>query len=203
MRLLSSMIGNSDDETNFPNKLSLANRQVANLCKSFANNLSANIKLSKTELSKMVQSGGFLDRILGPLLKTGQPLMENVIKSLAKSALILLGLTAAASAADAWIHKIILGSGSTTLIISNDEIKDINKIVKYLEDSGLLLKGISETIQNETKGQKGGFLSMLLRTLGASLLRNILADKGIIRTGYGNNKTQGIVRAGHVNKEYF
>ena len=203
MRLLSSMIGNSDDETNFPNKLSLANRQVANLCKSFANNLSANIKLSKTELSKMVQSGGFLDRILGPLLKTGQPLMENVIKSLAKSALILLGLTAAASAADAWIHKIILGSGSTTLIISNDEIKDINKIVKYLEDSGLLLKGISETIQNETKEQKGGFLSMLLRTLGASLLRNILADKGIIRTGYGNNKAQGIVRAGHVNKEYF
>ena len=114
----------------------------------------------------MIQSGGFLGRLLGPLLKTGLPLMKSVIKPLAKSVLLQLGLTAAAasaaaSAADAGIHKKILGSGhnnNTTLIISNDEMDDISKIVKSLEDSGLLLKGVSETIQNEAKEQKGGFL---------------------------------------------
>ena len=73
-------------------------------------------------------------------------------------------------------------------------MKDIIKIVKSLEDSGLLFKGVSETIQNEAKEQKGGFLSMLLGTLGASLLGNILAEKGINRAG------EGIVRAGYVNK---
>ena len=92
--------------------------------------------------------------------------MKNVIKPLAKSVLIPLGLTAAASAADAGIQKKILGSGNnnnnnnTILVKSNDDMKDIVKIVKSLEDSGLLLKGISEIIQNEAKGQKGGFLSM-------------------------------------------
>ena len=163
------MIG--DDETNFPHKLLLTNRQVSNLRKAFANHLSADIKLSKTQLSKMIQSGGFLGRLLGPLLKTGLPLMKNVIKPLAKSVLIPLGLTAAASAADAGIHKKILGSGhpsSTTLIISNDEMKDIIKIVKSLEDTALLMEGVSETIQNEAKEQKGGFLSILLGRLGAS-----------------------------------
>ena len=117
--------------------------------------------------------------------------MKNVTKPLVKSVLIPLGLTAAASAADAGIHKKILGSGTTTLIISNDEMEDIIKIVKSLEDSGLLLKGVSETIQNEAKEQKGGFLSMLLCTLGASLLGNFLAGKGINRAGAGFN------RAGH------
>ena len=90
----------------------------------------------------MIQSGGFLSRLLGPLLKTGLALMKNVIKLLAKSTLIPLGLTAAASSADAGIHKKILGSGhnnTTTLIKSNDEMEDIIKIVKSLEDSGLLL----------------------------------------------------------------
>ena len=137
-------------------KLLLTNRQVSNLCKAFANQLSADIKLSKTQLSKMIQSGGFLGRLLGPLLKTGLPLIKNVIKPLAKSLLIPLGLTA--SAAVAGIHKKILGSGhnrpshnNTTLIISNDEIENIFKIIKSLEDSGLLLKGITETVQNEVK----------------------------------------------------
>ena len=120
----------------------------------------------------MIQLGGFLGRLLGPLLKTGLPLMKNVIKPLAKSVLIPLGLTAAASAADAGIHKKILGSGNTTLIISNDEIEDIIKIVKSLKDSGLLLKGVSETVQIEVKEQNGGFLSMLLGTLDASILGN-------------------------------
>ena len=97
------MIG--DNESNFPDKLLLTNRQVANLRKTFANHLSTDIKLSKTQLTKMIQSGGFLGRLLGPLLKTGLPLIKNVIKPLAKSVLIPLGLTAAASAADAGIHK--------------------------------------------------------------------------------------------------
>ena len=136
----------------------------------------------------MTQSGGFLNRLLDPLLKTGLPLIKNVIKSLAESILIPLGLTAAASAADAGIHKKILGSGhnnTTTLITTNDEMKDIIKIVKPLEDSGLLLKEVSETVQNEAREHKGGILSMLLRTLGASLLGNILAGKGAIATSQG------------------
>ena len=145
----------------------------------------------------MIQSGGFRSRLLGPLLKTGLPLIKNVIKPLAKSVLIPLGLTVAASAADAGIHKKILGSAhnhpsSTTLIISNDEMEDIIKIVKSLEDSGLLLKGVTETVQNEVKEQKGGFLSMLLGTLDASLLGNILARKGAIAT----SQRRGIYRAG-------
>ena len=112
--------------------------------------------------------------------------MKIVIQPLAKSVLIPLGLTATTSAADAGIHKKILGSGhNTTFIISNDEIKDILKIAKFLENSGLLLEGVNETIQNEAKEQKGGFLSMLLGTLGASLLGNMLDGKGVIRTGEG------------------
>ena len=110
--------------------------------------------------------------------------------------LIPLGLTAAASAADPGIHKKILGSSNNrhiTLIISNDEINDIIKILKSLEDSGLLLKGVTETIQNEVKEQKVGFLSMLLGTLGASLLGYLLTGKGIYRAGKG----KGIVRAGY------
>ena len=153
------MIG--DNETNFHHKLFLSNRQVANLCKAFANYISTDIKLSKSQLSKMIQPGGFLGRLLGPLLKTELPLLKNVIKPQAKIVLIPLGLTAAASAADAGIHKKILGSGNTTLIISNDEIHDIIKIIKSLEDSGLL-SGVTETVQNEVKEQKRGFLSILL-----------------------------------------
>ena len=101
----------------------------------------------------------------------------------------------AASAADAEIHKKILGSGNTTLIISNDEIKDNIKVVKSLEDSGLLLNGVTEAVQNEVKEQKGGLLSMLLSTLGASLLGNLLTGRGI----YGADKGNGIVRAGYGN----
>ena len=132
-RLSSDIIG--DNETNFPHKLLLTNRQVSSLHKSFARHSSADIKLSKNKLSKMIQSGGLL---LGPLLKTGLPLIKNIIKPLAKSVLLSLGLTAAASAADAGIHKKILGFGTTTLIISNAEMNDNIKIIKSLEDSGLL-----------------------------------------------------------------
>ena len=104
---------------------------------------------------------------------------------LAKNILTPLQITAAASAIDAGIQKEINGSGTTTLIISNEEINDMMKNVQALEDSNNLLKGITKTIKNKTKEQKGGFLSMLLGTLGASLLGNLLAGKGIVRAGTG------------------
>ena len=120
--------------------------------------------------------------------------MKNVIKPLAKSFSIPLGLTTA-GAANAGTNRKVLGSGTTLLIISKDEMKDIIKIVKYLEYTDLLMEGVSETIQNKAKEQKGGFLSMLLGTLGESLRGNILAakginrvGKGIVRSGYGNNR---------------
>ena len=195
LRISSNMVGNSNDNTNFPLELLLTNRQVANIRKAFANHSSTDIKLSKTQLSKMIQSGGFLGRLLGPLLKTGLTLMKSVTK--------LLGLTAAAAAAaaaDAGIHKNILGSGhnNTTLIISNDEMGDILKIVKSLEDSGVLLKGVSEKIQHKAKEKRGGFLSMLVGILGASLLGDVLSKglsgKGVIRAG------EGTIRAGYGSK---
>ena len=116
--------------------------------------------------------------------------MENAIKPLAKSVLIPLGLTPVAPAVDVGIKKKkSLGSVNTTLRVSNDELEDIIKVVKSLEDSSLLLKGVIETIQNKAKEQKGEFLSMLLGTLGASLLGNIFPSKGVNIAG------EGIVRA--------
>ena len=198
IRLSPNMIGDSNDKDNFPHELLLTDRQVSGIRKAFSNTSSVDIKFSKTQLSKMIQSGEFLGKLLGPLLKTGLPLTKKVITPLAKSVLIPLGLTATASAADAGIHKKILGSGNnTTLIISNKDMDDLIKIVKSLEDSGLLLKGVTETVQNEVKEQKGGFLSMLLGTLGASLLGNLLTGKGIHRAG------EGIVRAGEGNNMDF
>ena len=132
-------------------------------------NPSNDIKLSKAQSTKM-QKGGF-SRFLAPLLKSGLPLLKSAIKPLG-----------------------VLGSGTTTLIISNDEMNDILKIVKSLEDSGVLLKGVNETIKNEAKEQKGGFLNMLLGTLGASLLGNMLEDKRVIRAG------EGEIRAGYGSK---
>ena len=133
MKITSYVVGDSSDENSFPHKLLLTNTQVSKLRKTFANNSSDNIKLSKTPLHKIRQSRGFLGRLLGPLLKIELPLMENVLKPLAKSVLIPLGLTAVASATDAAIHKKMFGSGVTTLIISNKEMNDIMKIVKSLE----------------------------------------------------------------------
>ena len=148
----SNVIGNSNDETNFTHKLLLTNTKVSRLRKALANNLSANIKLSKTQLYKIGQSGGFLGKILRPLLKTGLLLMKHVLKPLAKSVLIPSGLTAAAAAAataiDAAIQKKIFGSGMTTLIISNEEMNNIMKIFKSLEDAGLLIKDVSETVKS-------------------------------------------------------
>ena len=123
---------------NLPHELLLTTRQKTKIRNSFNNNTSTDIKFSKAQINKIIQSGGFLGQLLGPLLKTGLPLIKNVIEPLAKSALIPLELTAAASAADAGIHKKILGSGNTTLIISNEEMNDIIKIVQALEDSNIL-----------------------------------------------------------------
>ena len=124
------MISDSNDKTDFPQELLLPDRQVCSIRKAFANNSSADIEFSKTQLSKMIQSAGFLGKWLGPLLKTGLPLIKNVILPLAKIELIPLGLTAASSSADAGIHKKILGLGrhsssalhnTTTLIISDKD----------------------------------------------------------------------------------
>ena len=115
---------------------------------------------------------------------------------LAKNVLAPLGITAAASAIDAGIQKKLHSSGNTTLIISNEEMDDIIKIIQALENSNILLKGITKTIKNETKEQKGGFLSMLLGTLEVSLLGNLLTGKRILRSGSGNKKGKGILRAG-------
>ena len=120
---------------------------------------------------------------------------------LAKSVLGPLGITAAASAIDAEVQKKIHGLGTTTLIVSNEEMNDIMKIVQALEDSNILPRGLTKTIKNETKEQKEEFLSILLVTLGASLLGNLLAGKRILRAGSGNKKGKGILRAGSGNKK--
>ena len=138
-----------------------------------------------------MQKGGFLI-FLAPLLNSGLPLLKSVIKPLG-----MLGLTAAASATDAARNKKILGFGTTTLIVSNDEINDILEIVKSLEDSGVLLKGVSETIKNEAKEQRGGFLSILIGTLASSLLTDMPLSKkgrGFIRAG------KRTIRAGYRSK---
>ena len=187
LSLSSNLIGSSNDENNFPHKLLLTDTQVSKICKTFANGSSANIKLSKTQLCKI---GGFLGRLLGLLLETGLPLIGNLLKLLAKNVLIPLGLTASTSAADAAIHKKMFRSGFTTLTISNEEMNDIMKIDKSREESGLLIKGVSETIKNEAKEQKGEFLGMLLGTFSASLLGNQLTSKSTITAG------EGTIRAG-------
>ena len=150
-----------------------------------------------------MQRGGFL-RFLAPLLKSGFPLLKSVIKPLG-----MLDLTAAASATDAAINKKkILGSGNhTTLIISNDDLQDHLKIVKSLEDSGILFDRITETVKNEVKEQKGGFLSMLLGTLKASLLDDLLTkyllDRGVITGGEGTIRAgEGTIRAGYGSKNF-
>ena len=131
-------------------KLLLTNTQVLKLRKGFASNSSANIKLSKTQLHKIGQSGELLSRLLGPCLKIGLPLIWNILKPLAKAVLILLGLTVVASETDAAIHEKLFGFGNTTLVISDEKMNDM-KIIKSLEKSGLLIKGVSKTIKNEAK----------------------------------------------------
>ena len=164
LKLSSNAVGDSNDETNFPHKLLLANAQVSRLGKDFVNGSSANIELSITQLLKIWQSGGFLGRLLGPSLEIDLPLIGNVLKLFNSSSI---------SNRCSYSWK-MFGSGTTTLIISNEKMIDITIIVKLLEKSGLLIKDISETIKNKAKEQKGRFLCMLLGTLGGSLLGNLL-----------------------------
>ena len=167
LNLPSNVIGDFNDETNFRCKLLLTNTQVSSFRKAFANGSTASKNFSKTKLCKMSQSGGYLGKLLRTLKKTGSRLMKNVLMPLSKSVLVPLGLTTAASATDAAIQKKIFEPGETTLIISDEEMNDIMEIVKFLEYSDLLIKDVSETIKNEAKEQKGGFLGLLLGKLGA------------------------------------
>ena len=175
------------DGNDLSHELLLTTRQKTKLRNAFNNNnnnnTSADIKLSKAQIVKTIQSGGSLGSLLstlaGPLMKIAVPLAKNVLAP--------LGITAPASAIDAGTQKKkIHRSGTTTFIISNEEMNDIMKNVQALEDSNNLIKGVTKTIEDETKEQKGGFLSMLLGTLGASLLGNLLTGKRIVRAGYGN-----------------
>ena len=168
-----------------PHELLLTSRQNTKLRNAPNNNSATDIKLSKAQIKKIIQSGGFLGKLLsklaGPLMKLALPLTKNVLAP--------LGLTAAMSAIDGSIQKKIHGSGVKS-IIEQEDMNDIMKIIKALENSGILLKGASKTIENETKEQKGGFLNMLLGTLGACSLGNLLTGgKGMVRAG------NGIVRA--------
>ena len=135
------------DENDLPHELLLTARQKTRLRNAFSNNISTDLKLSQAQISKIIQSGRYLGSLLsklaGPLMKVAIPLPNNVLAP--------VGITAAASAIDAVIQKKIHGSGTTTLIISNEEMNDITKIVQALEDSITLVKGVAQTIKNETK----------------------------------------------------
>ena len=174
-----------------PHELLLTAKQNTKLRNALNNNSATDIKLSKAQIKKLIQSGGFLGKLLsklaGPLMKVAMPLAKNVLAP--------LGLTAAMSAIDGTIQKKIHGSGIKLIIEEEEEdMQDIIKIIKELENSDILLKGVSKTTENEIKEQRGGFLGMLLGTLGASLLGNLLTGKGIMRAG------DGIVRAGEGSK---
>ena len=176
----------------------LTTRQNTKLRNAINNNLATDIKLSKAQIKKLIESGGFLGNLLS---KLASPLMK-VALPLAQKVLAPLGLTAAMSAIDGRIQKKIHGSG-VKLIIEQEDMNDIMKIIEALENSGILLKGVTKTIKNETKEPRGGFLGMLLGTLGANLLGNLLTGgKGIMRAGDGIVRAgDGIVRAGEGSKK--
>ena len=171
-----------------PHELLLTTRQKTELRNVFNNNMWTDLKLSKAQISKTIQSeefsGSLLSKLAGPLMKVSIPLAKNLLAPLEITKI-----------------KRIHASGTTTLIISNEEINDIIKIVQALEDSNILLKGVTKTIKNKTKEPKGGFLNMLLGTLGAGLLVNLLSGKEIVRAGSRNKKGKEIVRAGSENKK--
>ena len=174
------------NKEDLPHELLLTTKQSTKLRNAINNNMATNLKLSKAQIKKLIQSGGFLDKLLsklaGPLMKVAMPLAKNVLAP--------IGLTAAMSAIDGSIQKKIHGS-SVKSIIEQEDMNDIMKIIEALENSGILLKGVTKTIE-----QRGGFLSMLLGTLGASLLGNLLtcrkrivrASEGVIRAGEGVKK---------------
>ena len=162
-----------------PHELLLTTRQNTKLRNAINNNLATDIKLSRAQIKKLIQSGGFLGKLLSKL---------------AKNVFAPIGLAAAMSAIDGSIQIKIHGSG-VKLIIEQEDMNDIIKIIEALENSGILSKGVAKTIENETKEQRGGFSRMSLGTLGASLLGNLLTGKGMMRAG------EGIVRAGEGAKK--
>ena len=146
-------LGNKNfNKDELPHELFLTTRQNTKLRNAINNNLATDIRLSKAQIKKVIQSRGFLDKLLsklaGPLMKVAMPLAKNVLAP--------LGLTAAMSAINESIQKKIHGSG-IKLIIEQEDMKDIMKIIEALENTGILLKGVSKTIENETKEQRGGF----------------------------------------------
>ena len=186
LRLSRSMLGSNEEQ--FPHTLMLTDRQVNKL----RSQDSANIKFSKTQITKMSQSGGFL----GSLMRFALPLLKNVIAP--------IGLTAAMSAADAGIQKKVRGYGQSggnmsdiTFTISTKDMNDIMQIIQALEERGIIVPGTSQTVSEEIQEQRGGFLGMLLGTLGASLLGNLLTGatgRGLYRNR--NNRGKGVIRAG-------
>ena len=178
------------DDSNLIHELLSTTGQTTKLRNAFEYNLSTDIKLSKAEILKIIQSGGFLGSLLskvtGRLLKVAS-----------------LAITADASAIDTGNRKEIHGSGTTTLINSNEEINGILRILQALEDSNILLKGFSRIVDNETIEQREGFLGMLFVTLRANLLGNMLTGKGVLTAGYGNQKGKAMLRAGYGDRMGF
>ena len=184
------------NKEDLPHELLLRTRQNTKLRNAISSNMATDLKLSKAQIKKMIQSEGFLGKLLsklaGPLMKVAMPLAKNVLAA--------LGLTAAMSAIDGGIPKKMRGE-EVKLVIENEDMNDITKIIEASENSGILLKGVSKAIENETKEQKGGFLSMLLGTLRDSLLGNLLsggkvivrAGKGILRTDAGAKKNKNSI----------
>ena len=168
--------------------ITLANNQIKDIINVIKSLENREILLKGNTRKFTCQEGGFLS-FLRPLMATDLLLMKSVLMPLARSVLLPFGLSAEMSAADAAIQKKIYGSCTTALIISNEEMEDIMEEVKSLEESGLLIKRISETIKNEAKKQRDGFLAMLLETLAASILWNALSRQGVIGAGEGTNRS--------------
>ena len=171
-----------------PHELLLTTRQKDKLTNAFENNMPTDIKLFKKQILKIIQSdgssGALLSNIAGPLMKVAVPLAKNILAPLEK--------TAAAS-----------GFATATLISSNKGIKGIMEIVQALEESRILLTGITKTIENKIKEESGGFLGKELSVLGANLLENMLTAKRILRVGYGNKKGKRILRSDYGSKMNF
>ena len=161
------------DGNDLPHELLLTTRQKTKLRNAFNNNMSTDLKLSKAQISNIIQSGWFLGSLLsklaGPLMK-----VENL---LAKNVLAPLGITAAASAIHAGIQKKIHGTGTTTLIILNKEMNDKMEIVQALEDSNILIKGVPKTIKNETKEQKRRIFKYVVGYFRSLFVRKFVSRK--------------------------
>ena len=170
----------------------LPHEYLAKLRNALINNMLTDIKLSKAQISKIIQFGGFLGSLLRSINESSNSFSKKCFRN-------------NNSCFNDWCRN-----SKENIWFSDNNFNNFkqkkewhNQIVQALEDSNILLKGVTKTIKNETKEQKGGFLSMLLGTLGASLLGNNLAGKEIVRAGSGNKKRKGIVRAGYGKERYF